>query len=67
MTIFSPGTIQPIAMLAVMWATLAKMPYAVILGCAMLAGMCDLLKGFAIVRARVSAVRSPQSRNSRNA
>jgi len=33
------GTLQPLALLSILWATLAQMPYAVILGCAALSGI----------------------------
>ena len=33
------GTLQPLALLSILWATLAHMPYAVILGCAALSGV----------------------------
>ena len=33
------GTLQPLALLSILWATLAHMPYAVILGCAALSGI----------------------------
>ena len=33
------GTLQPLALLSILWATLAHMPYAVILGCAAVSGI----------------------------
>ena len=33
------GTLQPLALLSILWATLAHMPHAVILGCAALSGI----------------------------
>jgi len=33
------GTFQPLALLSILWATLARMPYPVILGCAALSGI----------------------------
>ena len=33
------GTVQPLALLSILWATLSHMPYAVILGCAALSGI----------------------------